>query len=1041
MFHTFYTAKHLWSRMAPAVLIGLSLAAPAQGMRLERTENGGWRFDDEAFAVSLSGETGWPVGWEICGRRVLSGGTSSDAPWDVVSCASDGKGPERGSGRVRVLSVGTVGGNVLESRMEAEGWRVTLRLTLDGARKWASGRFELERTGEDPVRLLRFLVRAGALDLGESGEIVAPAQWPPERFAASDFRDGMALKSRRSGYPVIASDGRGTNVTWIDNQFLPYADHGLGEAFAHGGAADVVRHYYCQGYMNKGDRQTVGDSHILFGAGDVDDALRRLPEWFASVRQTAPADRPDWVKGAVLYSIAANGTRDADRRDGRGFRGIGDYLDAIAALGCDTIWLQPVEDAAPYHPRDYFKLQKGIGSEEDYKAFVAAAHTKGIRVWNDIVPHGGHTNTVRYAEHPEWYAVREDGTVPDYWACDFNWPEWADYMAGVADYWMRLGNLDGFRIDAAGGARYPNWNPSIPYARASFARLQGGFRMQRALRGAVRRVNPDGAILSEADAGVFNAVSDATWDFSFGQNLLPELRERPAGKFVPLLRRWLHERQKTIPPGSLALRYVEIHDVLRARDVYGAAASVALGALAAWIGETVPVISDGRETGAFEELRRIVAIRRAVPELCGGETDYLAPEAPPGVFACLRKGPKLAVPLVNLNGERTVGDVRLPDGRTFKVDLPPLGFTVLRPDDGDALPPVPAPFVSPHVDVVDAPEAVLVEMRTNENGETVRVYRLSGCARWFAHTAEGAFESPCFPPHGDRRQYTSTFYRLPRGGNLIWDGRIHPFGFTGEYARFGGIGRTHAVVASLNDPDAKIALLDSHGDADGLHAEVTSSAGTGEPVTWRTVPAEAVRAPENGTGDSRLKTVVGGWEFDDGTLRVRLQRNGALRGVWRRDGGEWKKLSGAIYLSAKAPPWKYSDAKAGSTADYDQASDVEPFAKLSRNQDGSLTLSIEGVLRNINRSGKMANGTSYRTVYSLGGAAGASLDTSFKTDAASKAIATFLNIQELSDEVAFTADGNAKPVKSEQGFSAGFKWEDGPGTAGRATFSFPAASR
>ena len=1030
-----------WGCAVSAAMIGLSLAAPAQGLRLEKTADGGWRFGDEALSVSLSGQTGWPVGWEIDGRRVLSGGTSLDAPWGVVSCASDGKGPEKESGRIHVLSVEADGVNAVEIRMEAEEWRVLLHLTMETAMKRASGRFEIERTGEEPVRLIRFWIRAGALDLGENGEVSAPAQWPPERFAASAFCDGKRVKSRRSGYPIIASDGCGTTVTWIDNQFRPYADHGLGEATAVGGGADVTRHYYCQGYMSKGDRQTVGDAHILFGEGNVDDALRRLPEWFASVRQVAPVDRPDWMTGAVLYSIAANGTRDADRRDGRGFKGIEAYLDAIAALGCDTIWLQPIEDAAPYQPRDYFKLQKGIGSEADYKAFVAAAHAKGIRVWNDIVPHGGNTNSVRYVEHPEWYAVQEDGTVPRYWACDFNWPEWADYMAGVADYWMRLGDLDGFRIDAAGGARYANWNPSIPYARASFARLQGGFRMQSALRSAVRRVNANGAVLAEADAGVFNAVSDATWDFSFGQNLLPRLKERPASEFVPLLRRWLHERQLTLPPGSLALRYVEIHDVLRARDVYGTAASVALGAIAAWIGETLPVISDGREVGSFEDLRRIVAIRRAVPELNGGETDYLAPVAPPGVFACLRKGPKLAVPLVNLNGERVVGDVRLPDGRTFKMDLPPLGFTVFRPDDDNVLPPVPEPFVSPSVDVADAPEAVLVETRTNENGETVRVYRLSGCARWFAHTAEGAFESPCFPPHGDRRQHISTFYRLPRGGNLLWDGRLHPFGFTGEYARFGGIGRKFAIVATLNDPDARIVLLDSHGDAEGLHAEVTSSAGTEEPVTWRKVPAEAVRAPETGTGDPRLKTVVGGWEFDDGTLRVRLQRNGALRGVWRREDGEWRTLSGAIYLSAKAPIWKYSDEKAGPTADYDQASDVEPFVKLSKDSDGSLTLSFKGVLRNINRSGKMANGTSYCTVYSLGGATGASLDTSFKTDAASKATATFLTVEELSDDVASTADGNAKPMKPEQGIAAGFTWEDGPGTAGRVAFSFPAASR
>ena len=724
-----------------------------------------------------------------------------------------------------------------------------------------------------------------------------------------------------------------------------------------------------------------------------------------------------------LYTICARGTRDTDRRDGRGFKGIETYLDVLDALGCNTIWLQPIEDRAPYQPRDYWKLQEGIGSVADYKSLVSAAHGKGMRVWNDIVPHGGNTNCVRFAEHPEWFAVQEDGTVPDYWAGDFNWPEWAAYMADVADYWMRLGGLDGFRVDAAFGARYPNWNPAIPYARASFARLQGGFRMQRALRSAVRKVNPQGAILAEAAAGAFNAISDATWDFTLGESVLPSLRERPAAEAVPLMRRWLHERQKTLPPGSLMLRYVETHDLLRARDVYGQAAATALGALVAWIGDGVPVINDGREEGAFEELRRIASIRHAIPELNGGETDYLAPEAPPGVFACLRKGPGLAIPLVNLNGVRTVGVVRLPDGRTFPIDLPPLGFTVLRPDSSEALPPLPAPYVSPSVAVADVPQVTLVEQRTNAVGEVVRTYRLSGCARWFAHTAEGAFESPYFPPHGDRKRHASPFYRFARGGDLLWDGRLHPFGFTPAYARVGGLGRTCAIVGSVEDSGARVSLLNSYGTAECLHVEVVSSADGSAPVAWKTVPVEAVRAPEVETGDSRLRTVVGGWMFEDEKLRVHFQRNGALRGVWRREKGGWRRLSGAIYLKAEGEKT------------YDQASDVESIVSFSRAHDGTLKLSFEGVLRNLRRAGKMPNGTSYHTTYTLGGMVGAVIETSFKVDAAGKGAATILEMESLDKGVKPTILGTATPKPRTQEAVEELKWSGG--LDGGATFLFP----
>jgi hypothetical protein len=430
------------------------------------------------------------------------------------------------------------------------------------------------------------------------------------------------------------------------------------------------------------------------------------------------------------------------------------------------------------------------------------------------------------------------------------------------------------------------------------------------------------------------------------------------------------------------------------------------------------------ETGSFEDLRRIASIRHAVPELNGGETDYLAPEAPPGVFACLRKGPRLAVPLVNLNGTRTAGNVKLPDGRTFKIDLPPLGFTVLRPDGGN-LPPKPAPYVSPHVAMADVPEVTLAEQYTNAVGDVVRIYRLSGCGRWFANTAEGAFESPCFPPHGDRKRHGSPFYRFERGGNLIWDGRLHPFGFTAEYARFGGIGRKSAVVATACHSRARVSLLDSHGNADCLHAEVVSPADAPAPVAWKTVPAEEIRAPEAGTGDRRLRTVVGGWMFDDGKLRVHLQRNGALRGVWRRENDAWRRLSGAVYLKARGEKT------------YDQASDVEPIATLSRDVDGSLRLSFDGVLRNIRRTGKMPDGTSYHTVCTLDGNTGAVIETSFKTDAASKGAETVLTMEALDDGVKQTITGENTPERLVRGGAVELKWAGRPGVCGGAVFLFP----
>ena len=71
--------------------------------------------------------------------------------------------------------------------------------------------------------------------------------------------------------------------------------------------------------------------------------------------------------------------------------------------------------------------------------------------------------------------------------------------------------------------------------------------------------------------------------------------------------------------------------------MYGHAATTALFALTAFI-EGFPLVLQELEDGRFEAVRRILRIRRAVPELMRGTGDYECVEAPDGVFACLREG-------------------------------------------------------------------------------------------------------------------------------------------------------------------------------------------------------------------------------------------------------------------------------------------------------------------------------------------------------------------------------------------------------------------
>ena len=196
-----------------------------------------------------------------------------------------------------------------------------------------------------------------------------------------------------------------------------------------------------------------------------------------------------------------------------------------------------------------------------------------MRCWQDCVPHGGSNTFPRAKEHPEWLAQNEDGSTLDYWCFDFNWPTWIDYMRDVVTFYTREYGLDGFRIDACGGSKIPNWNPAIPYARASHAQAQGGLAMQRALRQAVKAIRPDGANLAEVGASIHGTVSDSTYDFNLCYEVLHDFRKVPADVFVPRLRRWLHEQQCAEVPDLVRMRHLESHDSLRSGLWYGARAT------------------------------------------------------------------------------------------------------------------------------------------------------------------------------------------------------------------------------------------------------------------------------------------------------------------------------------------------------------------------------------------------------------------------------------------------------------------------------------
>lgn len=199
---------------------------------------------------------------------------------------------------------------------------------------------------------------------------------------------------------------------------------------------------------------------------------------------------PQWYQNAVFYELYIRAYHDSNG-DGHGdFRGAMQKLDHIRSLGVDCVWIMP-HYASPlnddgYDIADYYAIHPDYGTLEDFKAFIDAAHARGLRVVTDLVMN--HTSAdhawFQAARHsPEskyhnYYVWSETGTeyadariiFLDYeesnWTYDevagkYFWhrfyssqpdlnydnPDVQEEMLNVVRFWLDMG-IDGFRADA-----------------------------------------------------------------------------------------------------------------------------------------------------------------------------------------------------------------------------------------------------------------------------------------------------------------------------------------------------------------------------------------------------------------------------------------------------------------------------------------------------------------------------------------------------------------------------------------------------------------
>jgi maltose alpha-D-glucosyltransferase/alpha-amylase len=201
-------------------------------------------------------------------------------------------------------------------------------------------------------------------------------------------------------------------------------------------------------------------------------------------------DQALWYKDAIIYQLHVRTFYDSNN-DGIGdFPGLMQKLDYLQELGINVIWLlpffpSPLRDDG-YDIANYRAIHPNYGTLEDFKAFLAAAHARGIRVIIEMVlnhtsdqhPWFQESRSTRDNPKRDWYVWSDADdrykgvriifldTELSNWAWDpvsksYYWhrffshqpdlnydnPEVFEEMWDVMKFWLEIG-VDAFRLDA-----------------------------------------------------------------------------------------------------------------------------------------------------------------------------------------------------------------------------------------------------------------------------------------------------------------------------------------------------------------------------------------------------------------------------------------------------------------------------------------------------------------------------------------------------------------------------------------------------------------
>ncbi len=199
----------------------------------------------------------------------------------------------------------------------------------------------------------------------------------------------------------------------------------------------------------------------------------QAPQWLAgrwrpdrclTADQNTTPPTPDWARRLIFYEMRLSTFTEPGPLSpiAAATARLGD----LQELGVTALSLTPVHEAPAirdirlanlYGPTRPDRLNPSLGTEAEFRAFVAQAHARGMHVLLDVVLHGlsfasPYVHPGSEAFPQDWFSHQPDGSVfRNHWGtAQFDWSspglrDWWVEKVGVG--WVRRFDLDGFRMD------------------------------------------------------------------------------------------------------------------------------------------------------------------------------------------------------------------------------------------------------------------------------------------------------------------------------------------------------------------------------------------------------------------------------------------------------------------------------------------------------------------------------------------------------------------------------------------------------------------